>query len=67
MSLVHVVVAENTKIAMEDHKKNSVQTTFDAYFKHFPDKVNEDTPFKWLPLTEVINVVLTCLDGRDRL
>ncbi|MDC2765685.1 MULTISPECIES: hypothetical protein [Bacteroides] len=52
---------------MEDHKKNSVQTTFDAYFKHFPDKVNEDTPFKWLPLTEVINVVLTCLDGRDRL
>ena len=46
MSLAHVVVAENTKIAMEDHKKNSVQTTFDAYFKHFPDKVNEDTTSK---------------------
>lgn len=62
-----MVVAENTKIAMEDHKKNSVQTTFDAYFKQFPDKVNEDTLFRWLLLTEVINVVLTCLDGRGRL
>ena len=62
-----MVVAENTKIAMEDHKKNSVQTTFDAYFKHFPDKVNEDTPFKWLPLTEVINVVLSRCARPDRL
>lgn len=38
-----------------------------SLFQHLPDEVAKVNAFKRLLLTEVINVVLTYLDGPDRL
>ncbi len=38
-----------------------------SLFKYFPDEVGEKDSFNGLRLPEVVNVVLTYLDGRDRL
>ena len=38
-----------------------------SLFKYFPDEVSEEYSFKWLLLTEVINIVLSRMAGRDRL
>ena len=38
-----------------------------SLFKYFPDEVSEEYSFKWLLLTEVINIVLSRMAARDRL
>ena len=37
-----------------------------CFFKNFVHETGEVDSFKWLLLAEVVNIVLTYLDGRDR-